>query len=36
VVIPIPGARRPETITDSAAAASLRLDGDDLARLDRL
>jgi aryl-alcohol dehydrogenase-like predicted oxidoreductase len=36
VVIPIPGARRPETITDSAAAAALRLDGDDLARLDRL
>ena len=36
VVIPIPGARRPETITDSAAAASLRLDAGDLARLDRL
>jgi aryl-alcohol dehydrogenase-like predicted oxidoreductase len=36
VVIPIPGARRPETITDSAAAASLRLSGDDLALLDRL
>jgi aryl-alcohol dehydrogenase-like predicted oxidoreductase len=36
VVIPIPGARRPETITDSAAAATLRLDGDELARLDRL
>ena len=36
VVIPIPGARRPETIVDSAAAASLRLDADDLARLDRL
>jgi aryl-alcohol dehydrogenase-like predicted oxidoreductase len=36
VVIPIPGARRPETIVDSAASASLRLDADDLARLDRL
>jgi aryl-alcohol dehydrogenase-like predicted oxidoreductase len=36
VVIPIPGARRPETITDSAAAAALRLSADDLARLDRV
>jgi aryl-alcohol dehydrogenase-like predicted oxidoreductase len=36
VVIPIPGASRPETITDSAAAASLRLSGDELARLDRV
>jgi aryl-alcohol dehydrogenase-like predicted oxidoreductase len=36
VVIPIPGASRPESITDSAAAASLRLSDDDLARLDRL
>jgi aryl-alcohol dehydrogenase-like predicted oxidoreductase len=36
VVIPIPGASRPETITDSAAAASLRLRGEDLARLDRV
>jgi aryl-alcohol dehydrogenase-like predicted oxidoreductase len=36
VVIPIPGASRPETITDSLAAASLRLSGDDLARLDRV
>ena len=36
VVIPIPGASRPETITDSAAAATLRLDGDDLRRLDAL
>jgi len=34
VVIPIPGARRPETIADSAAAATLRLDDDDLDRLD--
>ena len=34
VVIPIPGARRPETIADSAAAASLRLDDDELDRLD--
>jgi aryl-alcohol dehydrogenase-like predicted oxidoreductase len=36
VVIPIPGARRPETIADSAAAPALRLDDDELARLDRL
>jgi aryl-alcohol dehydrogenase-like predicted oxidoreductase len=36
VVIPIPGASRPETITDSAAAAFLRLSADDLARLDRV
>jgi aryl-alcohol dehydrogenase-like predicted oxidoreductase len=36
VVIPIPGASRPETIADSAAAATLRLGGDDLARLDRV
>jgi aryl-alcohol dehydrogenase-like predicted oxidoreductase len=36
VVIPIPGARRPETIADSAAAATLRLDEDDLHRLDAL
>ena len=36
VVIPIPGASRPETITDSAAAATLRLRADDLARLDRI
>jgi aryl-alcohol dehydrogenase-like predicted oxidoreductase len=36
VVIPIPGASRPETITDSAAAATLRLSADDLARLDRI
>jgi aryl-alcohol dehydrogenase-like predicted oxidoreductase len=36
VVIPIPGASRPETITDSAAAASLRLSADELARLDRV
>jgi len=36
VVIPIPGASRPETILDSLAAASLRLSGDDLARLDRV
>ncbi|MGH3099446.1 MAG: aldo/keto reductase, partial [Thermoleophilia bacterium] len=31
VVIPIPGSSRPETITDSAAAATLRLSADDLA-----
>jgi aryl-alcohol dehydrogenase-like predicted oxidoreductase len=36
VVIPIPGARRPESIVDSAAAATLRLDDRDLARLDVL
>jgi aryl-alcohol dehydrogenase-like predicted oxidoreductase len=35
VVIPIPGARRPESILDSAAAATLRLSDGDLARLDR-
>ena len=35
-VIPIPGSSRPETITDSLAAASLRLSDDDLARLDRV
>lgn len=33
-VIPIPGASRPETITDSAAAADLVLGADELARLD--
>jgi aryl-alcohol dehydrogenase-like predicted oxidoreductase len=36
VVIPIPGSSRPETIADSAAAASLRLSDDELARLDRV
>ena len=36
VVIPIPGASRPESITDSAAAASLRLGADELASLDRV
>jgi aryl-alcohol dehydrogenase-like predicted oxidoreductase len=36
LVVPIPGASRPETITDSAAAAGLRLSADDLARLDRV
>ena len=35
-VIPIPGSSRPETILDSAAAASLRLDADELARLDQV
>jgi len=34
VVIPIPGASRPETITDSAAAPELELSADELARLD--
>ena len=33
VVIPIPGASRPETILDSVAAARLELDDDELARL---
>jgi aryl-alcohol dehydrogenase-like predicted oxidoreductase len=33
VVVPIPGATRPESITDSAAAADLQLSGDQLARL---
>ncbi|MGR6918569.1 aldo/keto reductase [[Actinomadura] parvosata] len=33
VVIPIPGASRPETIIDSAAAASLELSAEELARL---
>jgi aryl-alcohol dehydrogenase-like predicted oxidoreductase len=36
LVIPIPGSSRPETILDSAAAASLRLTADELARLDRV
>jgi aryl-alcohol dehydrogenase-like predicted oxidoreductase len=36
VVIPIPGATRPETITDSAAAVNLRLDAEDLGRLDEI
>ena len=36
VVIPIPGSSRPETITDSAAATRLRLEPDELARLDRV
>ena len=34
VVIPIPGARRPESISDSAAAADLELTQDELALLD--
>jgi aryl-alcohol dehydrogenase-like predicted oxidoreductase len=34
VVIPIPGARRPDTIADSAAAADLELTPDELALLD--
>jgi len=34
VVIPIPGAKRPESIRDSAAAADLDLSADELARLD--
>jgi aryl-alcohol dehydrogenase-like predicted oxidoreductase len=36
VVIPIPGSSRPETILDSAAAATLRLGKEELARLDRV
>ena len=35
VVVPIPGASRPETIADAARAASLKLADSDLARLDR-
>src|ERR671921_723224 len=35
VVIPIPGAKRPSSITDSAAAADIELTTDELARLDR-
>ncbi len=34
VVIPIPGAKRPQSITDSAAAADLDLTDDELAALD--
>jgi aryl-alcohol dehydrogenase-like predicted oxidoreductase len=34
VVIPIPGASRPESITDSAGAAELQLSDEELARLD--
>ena len=34
-VIPIPGARRPESITDSAKAADLELTADELERLQR-
>jgi aryl-alcohol dehydrogenase-like predicted oxidoreductase len=34
VVVPIPGASRPETARDSAAAADLRLTDDELATLD--
>lgn len=34
VVVPIPGASRPETIRDSSAAADLVLIGEELARLD--
>lgn len=34
VVIPIPGAKRPSSITDSAAAATIELTSDELARLD--
>ena len=35
VVIPIPGAKRPASITDSAAAADLELTDEHLARLDK-
>jgi aryl-alcohol dehydrogenase-like predicted oxidoreductase len=34
VVIPIPGASRPESIIDSARAVELVLSADELARLD--
>ena len=33
-VIPIPGAKRPSSITDSAAAAEIELTDDEPARLD--
>ncbi|WP_022923624.1 aldo/keto reductase [Serinicoccus marinus] len=33
VVIPIPGAKRPQSVTDSAAAADLQLSDEELARL---
>ncbi|MGI8693153.1 MAG: aldo/keto reductase, partial [Geodermatophilaceae bacterium] len=33
-VVPIPGASRPETITDSAQAGSLQLTDEELAHLD--
>ncbi|GGF36939.1 oxidoreductase [Marmoricola endophyticus] len=33
-VIPIPGAKRPQSVSDSAAAADLKLSADELARLD--
>jgi len=35
VVIPIPGAKRPESIRDSAAAADLELTAEELSRLDK-
>jgi aryl-alcohol dehydrogenase-like predicted oxidoreductase len=35
VIIPIPGAKRPQSITDSAAAADLDLTSDELSALDR-
>jgi aryl-alcohol dehydrogenase-like predicted oxidoreductase len=34
VVIPIPGAKRPQSIVDSAAAADLELTGEEVSRLD--
>jgi len=34
VVVPIPGAKRPQSITDSAAAADLELSSEELSRLD--
>ncbi len=34
VVVPIPGAKRPQSVTDSAAAADLTLTAEQLARLD--
>ena len=34
VVIPIPGAKRPQSVADSAAAADLSLSKDEMARLD--
>ena len=34
-VVPIPGAKRPQSVSDSAAATDLTLSGEQLARLDR-
>ena len=36
MVLPIPGASRPESIRDSASAAALKLDPADVKRIDAL